>query len=71
MIYSLPIFSFPFFLTISIFIYHYSNLLFLHGYDMWSDFRFMLKGKTLKKSDDGLKFTKLIKEIRTNLDALK
>jgi hypothetical protein len=31
----------------------------------------MLKGKTLKKSDDGLKFTKLIKEIRTNLDALK
>jgi hypothetical protein len=71
MIYSLPIFSFPFFLIISIFIYHYSNLLFLQGYDMWSDFRFMLKGKTLKKSDDGLKFTKLIKEIRTNLDVLK
>ena len=69
--FNLPLFSFPFFLIFSIFIYHSSNLLFLLGYDMWIDFKFRLNGKILNQSKDGSKLIKLIEEINTNLDVLK
>jgi hypothetical protein len=71
MIYQVPIFFFPLFLIISIFICHCFNLLFLIGYDLWTDYKFIDKAKKLQKSQDGLKLIKLIKEINTNLDVLK
>ena len=71
MIYAMSIFIFPIFLLISIFICHYCNLLFLIGYDMWTDYKFIYRSKKLQKSQDGLKLIKLIKEINTNLDVLK
>lgn len=70
-LYDLPILIFPIFLVVSIFIYHYCNILFLIGYDMVSDFKFINRGKKLQKSQDGLNLIKLIKEINTNLDELK
>tara|TARA_B110000495_G_C23014285_1_gene600370 strand:- start:1231 stop:2178 length:948 start_codon:yes stop_codon:yes gene_type:complete len=70
-IYAIPIIIFPFYLIISILVFHLSNVLFLQGYDLWTDFRISQRRRVLSKSKEGQNLTILINHILLGLGALK
>ena len=52
-------------------IYHFSNLVFLRGYDLWVDYGDSKRRNSLAKSDDGRRLEELISEIDSKLVVLK
>ena len=53
-----------------IFLIHASNLVFLCGYDCWSDFSTSLKRANLESSEQGNRLVELVKEVSINLNVL-
>jgi len=52
-------------------IFHFSNLVFLRGYDLWIDYGDTKRRNSLATSDDGRRLEKLIKQIDSELVVLK
>ena len=52
-------------------IYHFFNLVFLKGYDLWVDYGDSKRRNSLAKSENGRKLEKLIKQIDSELVVLK
>ena len=51
-------------------IIHISNLVFLFGYDCWSDFSSSRRRAKLAASDRGKRLEELISDVKTNLNLL-
>jgi len=49
---------------------HISNLVFLFGYDCWSDFSTSRRRAKLASSDRGKRLEELILDVKTNLNLL-
>ena len=49
---------------------HISNLVFLFGYDCWSDFSTSRRRAKLASSDRGKRLEELISDVKTNLNLL-
>tara|TARA_B110000091_G_scaffold176790_1_gene191769 strand:- start:1449 stop:1613 length:165 start_codon:yes stop_codon:yes gene_type:complete len=52
-------------------IYHTSNIVFLYGYDFWSDYQTSRRCKILTKSTNADKLKNLLENLEPMLDALK
>ncbi|MBM67136.1 MAG: hypothetical protein CMB39_01620 [Euryarchaeota archaeon] len=52
-------------------VFHISNLLFLRGYDLWTDFTASRRGAKLASSPDGDRIVELLAITRSNLNVLK
>ncbi len=52
-------------------IYHFFNLVFLRGYDLWTDYGDAKRRNFLAKSDDGRRLEQLITQIDSELVVLK
>ena len=55
---------------IIMFAIHFSNIIFLHGYDLVLDYFYSVKRTKLAKSEQGKLLEKLIEQIRSNLNLL-
>ena len=53
-----------------IFSFYFSSLIFLRGYDLWSDYSTALIRAELSKSEDGARFELLIKNLNSQLGLL-
>ena len=53
-----------------IFSFYFSSLIFLRGYDLWSDYSTVLIRAELSKSEDGARFELLIKNLNSQLGLL-
>jgi hypothetical protein len=51
--------------------FHISNLFFLRGYDLWTDFTSSRRGAKLASSADGARIVELLAMTRSNLNVLK
>jgi 1-acyl-sn-glycerol-3-phosphate acyltransferase len=71
MIFPISFFIFPLYLFISMVIYHTSNIVFLYGYDFWSDYQTSRRCKILTKSTNADKLKNLLENLEPMLDALK
>jgi hypothetical protein len=61
----------PVYLAISMVAIHISNLVFLRGYDMWTDFATASRSAKLASSDQGRRVEELVRSINPGLGALK
>tara|TARA_B100002049_G_scaffold111198_1_gene82039 strand:- start:332 stop:607 length:276 start_codon:yes stop_codon:yes gene_type:complete len=62
---------FPVYLVISMAAIHISNLVFLRGYDMWTDFATASRSAKLASSEQGRRVEELVRSINNGLGALK
>ena len=62
---------FPVYFAISMVVIHISNLVFLRGYDMWTDFATTSRSAKLASSDQGRRVEELVQSINPGLGALK
>ena len=54
----------------TIFTFYFSSLIFLRGYDLWSDYSTAIIRAKLSKSDAGVRFELLIKNLNSQLGLL-
>ena len=62
---------FPVYFAISMLVIHISNLVFLRGYDLWTDFTTTSRSAKLASSDQGRRVEELVQSINPGLGALK
>tara|TARA_B100001250_G_C19799736_1_gene790453 strand:- start:96 stop:1556 length:1461 start_codon:yes stop_codon:yes gene_type:complete len=51
-------------------VFHVSNLVFLLGYDFWTDFSTSSRESKLESSEAGIRLNELVEEVRANLNVL-
>ena len=61
----------PLYLVTSIPVIHLSNLIFLRGYDMWTDFGDARRRKSLASSPAGIRLEELVLHLSPRLGVLK
>ena len=71
LMYTIPFFILPFFIITSMIIYHFSNIIFLLGYDNWMDYQVSRRCKKLFKSNHNNKLSDLLSNLEPVLGALK